>query len=426
MATFRTYPHTQTGSQESLGSYSSGTALVASSNASQATADTGFTSPTSPRFAQPTHDDMLNASSQQTHATDQAQRLPGQDKHRVKTPENQTDASRAHGAQQSPMSITTPVNGHKRMASGEVKSMGANSYTSPAYASRAGMARAGSVGSAGSKASEVAGTLKERLTYAMTKVQHGWEHHNIDQVERIAAAAAISPRTAISPRDYRRGVHASPRSAGFPSRILTDQMPHHQTPYHDQQTKSAPLARPYVERASSDESMSPPAKRRPTHDSAVSPSGIQHFHSLAPAPELVAPTSPYRRHARKPSNPQPSISSSPTQRVPTTPKGPRPATLRTQTQTAAAEQEAMDALLLMGSPSNGAFPRGSQQSSAAQSPHRRTFAPVAPRQALQYRSDSSHDSVTSESSTGFGKAIGGREEMLRLRGEMLERIEAEA
>ncbi|TKX27296.1 hypothetical protein C1H76_0420 [Elsinoe australis] len=419
MATFRSYPHNPTGSQESLGSYSSGTAVATSSTASQATADTDLTVPTSPQLKMP------DASSQQTHATQSLQQSSTQIHNRLHTPENQIDASaRRPSAQTSPMSIATPATGHKRMASGEVKSLDANTYRSPAYASRAGLTRTGSVGSVGSKASEVAGTLKERLTYAMTKVQHGWEHHNIDQVERLAAAAAISPRTIISPREYSRAMHASPRSAGFPSRILVDQMPHYKVPYQVDQIKSAPLIHSRAERASSDESMSPPTKRRMAHDSVVSPSGRTNpLGGLAPAADLAAPTSPYRQHARRGSAPRnDSIASSPTQRVPTTPKSNRPATIRTQTQTAHAEQEAMDALLLMGSPSNGAFPRGSQQSSAAQSPQRRNFAPAAPRQALQYRSES-NDSIPSVDSIE-GRHHGA--DVMRRRGAILDQIEAES
>ncbi|KAG8625973.1 hypothetical protein KVT40_006374 [Elsinoe batatas] len=418
MATFRSYPHNASGSQESLASYTSGTALANSSNASQATADTDVTSPL--QTENDSQNKMSDATSQNTHAMLQTQTDQAKSNGRLQTPENQADASREPSTNTSPMSMSTPLTGHKRMASGEIKSRDVNVYTSPAHASRGSTARAGSVGSAGTKASEVAGTLKERLTYAMTKVQHGWEHHNIDQVERLAAAAAISPRTVISPRQYGRGIHASPRAAGFPARILVDQIPPHSAPYHDGQIKSAPLMRPRGDRASSDESMSPPTKRRIGHDSVVSPMGRT---ALAPAADLPVPASPHRQHARHGSQGQ-NIPSSPSQRVPTTPKSYRPATIRTQTQTKAAEQEAMDALLLMGSPSNGAFPRGSQQSSAAQSPNRRNFAPSAPRQALQYRSES-NDSITS------GSSLGPRDphrmaDIMRQRGDMLDQIEAES
>jgi len=87
--------------------------------------------------------------------------------------------------------------------------------------------------------------------------------------------------------------------------------------------------------------------------------------------------------------------------MPTTPKSSRkPAAIRTSTQTARDEQDAMAALLLMGSPSNGGhFPKGSQHSSGSLSPPQaHSVANSTPRQALKYRSES-YDS-TSRSSEG--------------------------
>lgn len=180
----------------------------------------------------------------------------------------------------------------------------------------------------------------------MAKVQHGWEHHNIDQVEQLAAAAISPRRTIISPRSARsRPVHTSPRSAGLPARALVDQFSSHRIPFPDSHSRSAPLPA-----SSSEGSMSPPQKRR-LNDAPP---------SLAPAARFVTPPSPHHRR-----------SASSQQNDPTTPKA---TVRRTQTQTAAAEQEAMSALLLMGSPSNSQpfVRRGSvsRQSSVTQSPRR--------------------------------------------------------
>ncbi|KAF2154368.1 hypothetical protein K461DRAFT_267398 [Myriangium duriaei CBS 260.36] len=408
MATFRSYPTHQLhapGSQESLASFGSSTAtdathsvMAASSDTnSQTTADTEVTSPTSPY--KPSH----NVS----HAV---QFPPASTGWRMRTPEDQTNASDAKSALASPMSVTTPVNGHKRMASGQMKYPQLHSPvdTSRQYARPSG--RACSVGSTGSRASEAATNLKERLTYAMAKVQHGWEHHNIDQVEQLAAAA-VSPRTVISPRSTTSRPLTSPRSTGLlPSRVLVDHFP---APFHEQ-IKSAPLP---VSRSSSS-STSPPPKRRPVDSIIPHYSPPKQHQTLGPSARLVSPTSP--SHRRTPSHPL----SSPA-RAPTTPKADhRPATIRTQTQTAQAEQEAMSALLLMGSP--GAFPPSSQsqQSSAAQSPRRSGgFATGAPRMALQYRSESG----SSVSSSGYGGMYSQerQREMLRGRGEVLDQIEAE-
>ena len=77
----------------------------------------------------------------------------------------------------------------------------------------------------------------------------------------------------------------------------------------------------------------------------------------------------------------------------------------------------MDALMLMGSPTNGGqFPRGSQQSSGQTSPLRTPVAKASrPNQALEYRSDSS-DSIIRSSESGCSSAD---------RSAMLEELEAE-
>ncbi|GAM84661.1 hypothetical protein ANO11243_026600 [Dothideomycetidae sp. 11243] len=442
MATFRSYPtfpQNAPGSQESLGSISTARSVMAASSdtTSQATADTAATSPTSP--------------SKPLHSAHFASKPPPPDLvqsgWRMRTPENQPHASGNRSAATSPMTVSTPLNGHKRMASGQIKYFEPRSPVDASRRPADASGRAVSVGSTGSRVSEVgighrgclvarpiltshqaATNLKERLTYAMAKVQHGWEHHNIDQVERLAAAA-ISPRTVISPRSAssRRQQLTSPRSAGFPSRALVDQYPSHDAPYQDHQIRSAPLPISRLERASSDESMSPPPKRQPIHDSVYShqrqPS---HTHSLAPAARLASPpTPPHHRSASQSTTAQP-----------TTPRADRKsATVRTQTQTAQAEQEAMDALLLMGSPSNGGvFPRSSQHSlsSANQSPRRRQHVvPAPPRMALQYRSESGESIASSSAGSSFsssshrGHSGAVTAELLRQRAEVLDQIEAE-
>ncbi|CAD0114695.1 unnamed protein product, partial [Aureobasidium uvarum] len=97
----------------------------------------------------------------------------------VRTPE---DASQSQTS-----SINSPTR-HKRTASGLLKAVDTPNDQRP---------RAESVSSAGSKAGEVAAQLKTRLAYAMVKVQHGWEHRNINEVEQLAAA--LNPRMAASP-----------------------------------------------------------------------------------------------------------------------------------------------------------------------------------------------------------------------------------
>jgi hypothetical protein len=139
----------------------------------------------------------------------------------------------------------------------------------------------------------------------MVKVQHGWEHRNINEVEQLAAA--LHPRMAASP----------PAS-------------------------SAPI-----------DIRSPPSKRR-------SGAGTVSW-SLPDSSPAVNGSSRNNHNFRRPS-----VSSPPTQ-VPSTPK-PRPPPVRSTMPTQQAEQDAMDALMLMGgSPGKGG--KFLSQSSSQQTPH---------------------------------------------------------
>lgn len=239
----------------------------------------------------------------------------------------------------------------------------------------------------------------------MTKVQHGWEHRSIDEVKVLAAE--LSPQTvfAASPRSTRQelvspraAISAAQRANGFayaPARPLF--------------LDSSPSA---LATHLADTSMSPPSKRRSGTYQPISLSQPVSQLMLAPAMDMDNANAGRRINANRPppirtSSQTYGLSATPPDRTiypPSTPKSiTRPATLRTQTQTAQAEQDAMDALMLMGSPGNGGhFPssqkRSSQQSSTQESPRNATFGKSGPRQALQYRSDSNEDLGTSSDS----------------------------
>lgn len=140
----------------------------------------------------------------------------------------------------------------------------------------------------------------------MVKVQHGWEHRNINEVEQLAAA--LHPRTA-----------ASPPASTLPIDIR-----------------------------------SPPSKRR-------SGAGTVSW-SLPDSSPAVNGSSQNNHLFRRPS------ASSPPAQVPSTPK-PRPPPVRSTMPTQQAEQDAMDALMLMGgSPGKGAN-KFLSQSSSQQTPY---------------------------------------------------------
>ncbi|KAH0343916.1 hypothetical protein KCU81_g5031, partial [Aureobasidium melanogenum] len=211
---------------------------------------------------------------------------------RVRTPE---DASQSQTD-----SIYSPTR-HKRTASGLFKAVDTPNEQRP---------RAESVSSAGSKAGEVAAQLKTRLAYAMVKVQHGWEHRNINEVERLAAA--MHPRMAASPT-----------------------------------ASTAPI-----------DIRSPPSKRR-------SGAGVVTWSLPDSSPAMNGHSQNAHMFRR------PSVSSPPAQvlQVPSTPKS-RPPPVRSTMPTQQAEQDAMDALMLMGgSPGNGGKFPASQSSSSQQTLH---------------------------------------------------------
>lgn len=258
----------------------------------------------------------------------------------------------------------------------------------------------------------------------MAKVQHGWEHRSIAEVEQLAAK--LSPRTTLSspPRNYSTldspraaQLNATPGLSSTTSRLSVHDAYGQISPSHS--------ARSYA--AASDITLSPPSKRhsgsyRPAPSSSQGSHPAMHPPGLAPPAEIRA-SGPARRTSL--THPPPSLSAkrghspsrSPPNHVqyhPSTPKSARgrPATIRTQTQTQQAEQDAMDALMLMGSPNNsGHFPRNSQQSSSQPSPFGvEEINGTTTRPGPQCRSDSNQSHVSSSSvghvSSGVAPALG--------------------
>ncbi|EME85377.1 uncharacterized protein MYCFIDRAFT_213836 [Pseudocercospora fijiensis CIRAD86] len=106
----------------------------------------------------------------------------------------------------SPMSITSPAvtNGAKRTASGHVKNTPSLSSTPYTAMIQGSGSRRESVSSTSSRAGEMAANLKARLGYAMAKVQHGWEHKSLQEVEQLAAEKAGINRYSMPSLDQPR------------------------------------------------------------------------------------------------------------------------------------------------------------------------------------------------------------------------------
>lgn len=286
----------------------------------------------------------------------------------------------------SPMSVTSPVsvNGAKRTASGHVKNA-PSLPSAPSAATVAGRkSRTESISSTSSRAGELAATLKSRLGYAMAKVQHGWEHKTIAEVEQLAAHKATPSRHSMSHIEYGK----RPSSAGLSSGAA-------HLSIHETLGSGTPV----------DGTTSPPSKRRSGNFSSciTSPQARSYAASFAtplqPAADIRPSTN--TQHSYRPStNSQhyytaPSSQQSHYHNAMSPPRTPvnghfrRPPTIRTDTQTAEAERDALQALQQLGSPHASQVSRqanASQASSSQASPLRTEWA--APRRVTFARSDS--------------------------------------
>lgn len=217
---------------------------------------------------------------------------------------------------------------------------------------------------------KLAADLKTKLTYAMLKVNNGWQRNNIDQIEQFASQKA-SPTSATFPESIYRRAYASPRSAA-PSIIRgvssgssdSDSYlgspntgtftPAHGSIVHFGAKTSSPQTKSWSTRPFSQNA----------HGKAAA-SGVMAAHSnlaaatsnpiLAP-PADISPPSRNRRTemSRKPLSPA-QIKHLPNLMGPRTPvQNPRATLIRTPTEQARAEKDALDTLMFMSSPGNSA------------------------------------------------------------------------
>ncbi|KAF1345209.1 hypothetical protein BDV97DRAFT_401806 [Delphinella strobiligena] len=412
-ASFRSYAPAPSESQESLMSSTDGQGRVLaapSSNvgsSSNATVDTAATSPLSPLSQQsPWQNNRLDMSAGQWVTVNSTQTVATSGSVRVRTPEEQGERSNG---------FVSPTTRHKRTANGLVKAGSAVSPVLGSLQSPTREKRAESVSSSGSKAGEAAAQLKTRLAYAMAKVQHGWQNHNLDQVEVLAAS--LPTRTSASsptpvPARINRGL-VSPRTAlsKGASRFSMQEARQLDFPSVQQAVKSPPSKRRsgagIVSWAGADTIIPSSHSHRRTNSSSIATSTP----SLAPAPDitpLAAPPSQPPSHVRNmsnanagPTSTKPSLvrndSAEDHQELPqtTAPRTPRkearphpgPMVPRTNSSTNQAEQDAMQALMMMtGSPSRSEFPSNPFQpissSQPTKSPQRHALEPQSSSQPL--------------------------------------------
>ncbi|CZT19971.1 uncharacterized protein RCC_05828 [Ramularia collo-cygni] len=322
-----------------------------SSNVSQATQATTHTELTSPSSLS-RDDAAANAS-------------------RALTPEEPSSAhANNHSALASPMSITSPVTvGTKRTANGHVKnapSLGSNYPIDQ-------RSRRESTASSGSRAGELAASLKERLGYAFLKVQHGWEHKSLNEVEHLAARARNN-RASMTQVESRP--NTSRLSNGAANLSMYDR----------------------IYNTGAQDVSAPPSKRHSgTYHMQYSQPQQPYQPSLQPALD-IRPGSSQQSHIQFSSS-QPGGYNSTAMSPPRTPSSDhprRPPTIRTETQTKAAEQEALQALWQLGSPHNSQHPPQSSTSSQQASPLKTPMdLSATPRRVTFARSESNSSTASS-------------------------------
>ncbi|TVY38378.1 hypothetical protein LOCC1_G006485 [Lachnellula occidentalis] len=112
-----------------------------------------------------------------------------------------------------PNTTIAPTAGLKRTADGQLKQAHSNSPPSP-YVRGHSRTTSGvsNASAASSRIGEISSELKARLSYAMVKVNNGWQSNSIDEVESMASQAG-SPTSSTSTLHGRRNLITSPRAA---------------------------------------------------------------------------------------------------------------------------------------------------------------------------------------------------------------------
>ncbi|KAI9671673.1 MAG: hypothetical protein M1831_003201 [Alyxoria varia] len=291
----------------------------------------------------------------------------------------------------------SPTKGSKRTASGTVKNAVSN-IAGPSPASKphaGGHSRTTSLDSTTSTAGEMSAKLKARLSYAMVKLQNGWDPHqdqnhtNNHPMSPTSPASKLNSSLQISDAPLR-----APNTNGIYPAHTSDPTKHHTHthPLIPTPAPSLPSSNPHTH-ANPPATYAPwnqptphtPHQQRPTQ---------QPTRSLAPAPDLTPsrPTNPRRSHNFTPTGATTPPRLPPSSAALRTPKNSQHNNVpRTNMTPTPQEQDAVDTLLFMSSPANSStfardrFNRGARHAfnndnrnngatSAQSSPRRGHFA----------------------------------------------------
>ncbi|KAJ4364672.1 hypothetical protein N0V83_009269 [Neocucurbitaria cava] len=344
-----------------------------SSNLSTSTAaETDFIAPSSANVTSSHHKPpqvAMPSSPSQARGPDAQAKVP-----RVDTAA--ANATRTGNTAASPMSLDSPATqGSKRTADGTVKGVGLG-IDSVAGFTAAHKRNKSMDTHSGTRIGELSAQLKTRLSYAMVKVQNGWEKQSLEELEEVHSQRG-SPNSAPGRSD--RLTFESPSVMDRrrrPSGVSENSDPMIMSPASDPARSLAATPASYWRPGT-----------KPAMNAAVnliSITGAQSESGLAPAPEFQ---SGRRRRSSISHAPPPPLGA--TQRkyysdlgpghIPSTPRG---GILRMPSQQA--EKDAVDTLLFMSSPNNSQrFPHGAQAAPAplrAEAPQRRVMFEAYPPQ----------------------------------------------
>ncbi|KAI8666300.1 hypothetical protein NCS57_00854500 [Fusarium keratoplasticum] len=229
---------------------------------------------------------------------------------------------------------TEALSSRKRMADGEVKSR--RDSQSPVKGHSRNPSAVSRTSATGGYIGELSAELKTRLSYAMIKVNHGWQSNSLEEVETLASHAA-SPTSSTSTVHRRQGSSASPRIRLNPAPSSSAPLPYDSA---RQRRKSNSPPRSSLPKPT----LAPPAAIQPSLNTNVprsnprrnsnphrTPTLLSHSHTASPHTPAQLPTLQTGSRSRTTGDP---MLFSPHQNV--------------------REQDAIESLLFMSSPGNSA------------------------------------------------------------------------
>lgn len=272
-----------------------------------------------------------------------------------------------------PSTTIAPTAGLKRTADGQLKQAHSNSPPSPHVRGHSRTTSGVSNASATSSRigevrytfysllhvtniAQISSELKARLSYAMVKVNNGWQSNSIDEVESMASQAG-SPTSSTSTLHGRRNLITSPRAAianiqGQTSSMSSSSGTSAPSGDFDLYSRSDQPSRTY-ESFWRDHSTNLPSQRYTSHTSPPTP----FSKSLAPPADIrpASRRSGTPKFSRPPTIPGQGSNSSIHSPNPKTPnRGPHreTPTIQTPLQKTIQEQDAIETLMFMSSPGN--------------------------------------------------------------------------